>query len=138
MNSRFRFPAGMLGSFHKIFDALAGAGVLLVLYSLFSPGSFVSRSPQIALLIVTSLVLTLVLFHVAGVYNEWASSDIVSECNRIIVASLCVFAGLLILGYAFKVSSIYSRRVVLLWLIVWPVILCLERVFIRKFSLIGF
>lgn len=132
MNTRIRFPAGMLGSFHKIIDAAIGAGALVLLYSLFSPGSFTARSPQIALLTLTSVVLTLIFFHAVGVYNEWASSDIVSECNRIVVGSLCVFAGLLILGYAFKVSSLFSRRVVLLWIVAWPVALCFERIFIRK------
>ncbi|WP_068791350.1 undecaprenyl-phosphate glucose phosphotransferase [Maridesulfovibrio hydrothermalis] len=132
MKNKFSFPIEMLGPFHKFLDTALGAGILLFLYSAFSPGSFASRSPQIALLIITSIVLTLICFHVAGVYKNWAGSDIVSECNHIVVAVLFVFAAMLMLGYAFKVSSIYSRRVILLWFFVWPVILCVERFFVRK------
>ncbi|WP_027722504.1 undecaprenyl-phosphate glucose phosphotransferase [Maridesulfovibrio zosterae] len=133
MGYKFRFQAKTLSSLHRVIDALFGAVGLLIFYSLFSPGSFVSRTPQISMLVITSVLLTLVCFHLAGVYKEWSGSDIISECNRVIVSVLCVFGGMLILGYIFKVSSIYSRRVILLWVFVWPALLCLERVFIRKF-----
>lgn len=132
MSRKFRFPSEMLIPFHKFLDTVLGAGTLLLLYYVFFPSSFVTKTPQIALIAVTSMVLTLVCFHVAGVYKEWSSSDLVSECNRIVTAIIFVFAGMLILGYSFKVSSLYSRRVVLSWFAIWPVILCCERIFIKK------
>lgn len=123
----------MLGTFNKVVDVVFGVGSLVLLYSLFSPASFGSSLYPIFMLLALTALLTMVCFHVAGVYSEWAGSDIVSECNRIVVSVFVVFGGLLILGYVFKVSSIYSRLVVMSWVIVWPALMCLERVFIRKF-----
>ncbi|WP_432736824.1 undecaprenyl-phosphate glucose phosphotransferase [Maridesulfovibrio sp. FT414] len=133
MSRNLRIPAGKLGTFHKVMDAVFGIGTLLVLYSLFSPASFYSSGYRISMLAGAIAFLTLFCFHVAGVYKNWAGADIVSECNRIVAAVLVVFGSLLILGYVFKVSSIYSRRVVLLWIFIWPALMCVERVFLRKF-----
>ncbi|SME90627.1 undecaprenyl-phosphate glucose phosphotransferase [Desulfovibrio gilichinskyi] len=132
MNRKFRVPAGMLKPVHRILDAAFGVGVLLVLYFYFWPQPFAGKSPQIALLIVTTTVLILSNFQMVGVYKDWASSDIVSECNRIILGVFFVFATMLMLGYFFKVSSLYSRRVILLWLFIWPAVICSERFLVKK------
>ncbi len=132
MNRKFRVPAGLLKPVHRILDATFGVGVLLVLYFSFWPEPFAGKSPQMALLIVTTTVLILSNFQMVGVYKDWASSDIISECNRIIIGVFFVFATMLMLGYLFKVSSLYSRRVILLWLFIWPAVMCLERVLVKK------
>ncbi|WP_031479026.1 undecaprenyl-phosphate glucose phosphotransferase [Maridesulfovibrio frigidus] len=132
MNIKFRIPAGMLVPVHRIMDAALGVGILLLLYSNFWPEAFVGKSTEIALLIVAASSCIFINFHMIGVYKDWASSDIVSECNRIVIGVFLVFATMLMLGYFFKVSSIYSRRVILLWIIIWPLFLCAERVFVKK------
>ncbi len=133
MNRIFSFPAGMLGTFHKFLDIIFCAGTLLFLYSIFSPASFYSSGYELMQLVLVSVLLTLFCFNIAGVYRDWAGVEIISECNRIVIAVLGVFGGMLILGYVFKVSGIYSRRVVLSWVITWPALMCIERVFLRKF-----
>ncbi|WP_320170191.1 undecaprenyl-phosphate glucose phosphotransferase [Maridesulfovibrio sp.] len=133
MRSFFKIPAGMLGTFHKTIDVLLGVGILILLYYIFSPTSLVSNFFLLMLLCISVAVLTIVCFHVAGVYRDWSGADIVSECNRIVVSVLAVFGSLLILGYIFKISSVYSRLVVLTWVFAWPFLLCVERVIIRKF-----
>ena len=132
MNIKFRIPAGMLIPIHRIMDAALGVGILLLLYSNFWPEAFVGKSTEIALLVVAVSSCIFINFHMVGVYKDWASSDIISECNRIVIGAFLVFATMLMLGYFFKVSSIYSRRVILLWILVWPVFLCAERVFVKK------
>lgn len=133
MNQFFRLPAGMLGTFHKILDPMLASGTLVFLYSIFSPSSFVATGYELLLLFACSFLLTLLCFNIAGVYRDWAGAELISECNRIVVAALAVFGGLLILGYVFKVSSIYSRSVVLSWIFIWPALMCIERIFLRKF-----
>lgn len=133
MNRKFRVPAGMLKPVHRVLDAALGVGVLLVLYFYFWPQPFAGKSPQIALLIVTTTFLVFLNFHMVGVYKDWASADIVSECNRIILGVFFVFVTMLMLGYFFKVSSLYSRRVIILWLIIWPAVMCVERILVKKF-----
>ncbi|NDV21844.1 undecaprenyl-phosphate glucose phosphotransferase [Desulfovibrio sp. JC022] len=132
MDRKIHLSPHILESLHRIVDVGAGIAILLALYDLLSPASFSSRPTHIALLAAVTAALALVSFHIAGVYKDWAGSDLVQECNRILVAVFLVFGGLLLLGYAFKVSSIYSRRVILAAMVLWPAVLCLERVFIRK------
>lgn len=132
MNRKIRISPHMLEPFHKVLDIGVGIAVLLALYSIFSPASFSSRPTHIALLVVVTATFGIISFHLIGVYREWAGSDLVHECNRIIAAILLVFGGLLLSGYAFKASSIYSRRVILAAMLLWPILLCVERVFMRK------
>ena len=132
MDRKISISPNMLEPFHRIIDIGVGIFTLLALYNIFSPESFSSRPTYLALLVAVTAALGLVAFHIGGVYRDWAGSDIIQECNRIIAAVLLVFGGLLLSGYAFKVSSVYSRRVVLAAMILWPALLCLERVFIRK------
>ncbi|HAS88681.1 MAG TPA: undecaprenyl-phosphate glucose phosphotransferase [Desulfovibrio sp.] len=132
MGRNIRISPHMLEPFHRILDVGVGILVLLALYNIFSPAAFIAKATEIALLVAVTAGLALISFHVSGVYRDWAVADLVYECNRIIAAVLLVFGGLLLLGYAFKVSSIYSRRVVLAVMVLWPAFLCLERIILRK------
>ncbi len=134
MDRKISISPHMFEPFHRIIDIGAGIFVLLVLYNIFSPESFSSRATHLALLVAVTAALGLIAFHIVGVYRDWAGSDILQECNRIIAAVFFVFGGLLLLGYSFKVSSVYSRRVVLAAMLLWPALLCLERLIIRKFA----
>ncbi|ACS80483.1 Undecaprenyl-phosphate glucose phosphotransferase [Maridesulfovibrio salexigens DSM 2638] len=134
MDRKISISPHMIEPFHRILDVGAGIFLILALYNIVSPESFSSRATLIALLVAVTASLGLIAFHIAGVYRAWAGSDLVQECNRILAAVFFVFGGLLLLGYAFKVSSIYSRRVILAAMILWPVFLCLERLFMRKIA----
>jgi putative colanic acid biosynthesis UDP-glucose lipid carrier transferase len=103
----------MIDPFHRIFDVGVGILILLGLYSIFFPVSLVSKTTQIGVLLTATAALAVASFNSVGLYKQWAGSDLISECNRVFAAVLLVFSGLLLFGYAFKVSSIYSRRVIL-------------------------
>ncbi|NDV26507.1 undecaprenyl-phosphate glucose phosphotransferase [Desulfovibrio sp. JC010] len=132
MEWKIHISPHMLEPVHRILDVGTGLFLLLGLYYHFSPDSFVSKSTHIALLVSVTAAFSVVSFHIAGVYREWAASDLVAECNRIVAAIFLIFSGLLLSAYAFKVSSIYSRRVILAAMFLWPVLLCVERVLLRK------
>ncbi len=129
-----RNPGSVLSFAHRLFDVAMGVGILLGLYGLFWPDVFDNKSVQIALLVVAVAAFTIFGFRIAGVYKPWARSEIVTECNRIVFGVILVFAGMLILGYLFKVSQLYSRRVILLWLVAWPAVLCFERLIVKKYA----
>ncbi|WP_415716882.1 undecaprenyl-phosphate glucose phosphotransferase [Maridesulfovibrio sp.] len=133
MEPKIRISPHMLDPFHRILDVGLGILILLGLYYFFFPESLYSKSTHISILFSVTAALAVVSFHLAGVYKEWVGSDLVSECNRIIAAIFLVFSGMLLFGYAFKVSSVYSRRVVLAAMFLWPLLLCLERFVVRKF-----
>ncbi|WP_027178101.1 undecaprenyl-phosphate glucose phosphotransferase [Maridesulfovibrio bastinii] len=128
-------PGFLLTYIHRIFDICLGIGLLIGLYSFFWPDSIDSKSPQIALLIIVATIFSLFGLKVAGVYRNWARSETVTECNRIVFGVLIAFTCMLVTGYLFKVSQVYSRRVILLWVMVWPAVMCLERILVKKIVL---
>lgn len=133
MERKIRISPHMLDPFHRILDVGLGIFILLGLYYIFFPESLSSKSTHIGLLVSVTAAMAVVSFHLTGVYKEWVGSDIVSECNRIVAAVFLIFSGMLLFGYAFKVSSVYARRVILATMFLWPMLLCLERIVVRKF-----
>lgn len=120
---------------HQAFDVIIGVGLLVGLYSLFWPDAFDNKSLQIGFLIIAASAYSILGFKTAGVYGDWSRSETITECNRIIFGVLIAFACMLITGYILKVSQLYSRRVILMWIILWPAILCSERILLKKILL---
>ncbi len=80
-----------------------------------------------------SLILFILSSEVSGLYGSWRFSFIRQEISQVFITWFWVVFGLLILAYATKTSSIYSRRILLTWIILAPVLLSLFRIGLRTF-----
>jgi putative colanic acid biosynthesis UDP-glucose lipid carrier transferase len=56
----------------------------------------------------------------------------INEIYKIILGCIIVYAFLLLIGFALKISHEYSRRLFLTWAIIWPGFMGIERLFIRR------
>lgn len=80
----------------------------------------------------TLAVLLFLLFaEIKGVYNSWRLDPIGREVNHVLIAWMLVGCFLVILAFLSKTSEIYSRRVILAWLVLAPALLALFRVSMR-------
>lgn len=127
-------PGFVITVVHRFFDVFLGVGLLLGLYGLFRPDFFDNKSPQLIILVVAVVVFSILGFKFAGVYKLWPLSETSIECNRIVFGVLIAFTGMLVIGYLFKVSHLYSRMVILLWIVLWPLLLCIERFIVKRFA----
>lgn len=66
---------------------------------------------------------------VLGIYSDWKNRTFMLRHLRIVSAWMLVMAFLLILAYGEKDSSLYSRRIMLTWLGIVPVLLLVADVF---------
>jgi putative colanic acid biosysnthesis UDP-glucose lipid carrier transferase len=64
--------------------------------------------------------LTVMAFHATRLYRPWRGADLMKLVRRVILAWIVVVAILTMLGYLTKTSAIFSRRVVLTWMILVP------------------
>jgi putative colanic acid biosynthesis UDP-glucose lipid carrier transferase len=76
---------------------------------------------QVLTIIVALVVATT--FRLAGVYRPWRAAPLGTESHLTLVAWIAVAGVLLTLAYATKTSEFFSRRVLLTWLTVMPVVL---------------
>lgn len=81
------------------------------------------------------LVAVVILFLAAGpadLYNRtWRSVSLSAEFARVLIAWGWVLAGLLLLAYASKTSSDFSRRMVTMWFILAPILMVVWRLIAR-------
>lgn len=80
-----------------------------------------------------ALFLYILIAEITGLYRSWRLANVVQELTQICLTWLLVVFALLIIGYATKTSSIYSRRVLLTWMVLTPVLLSLLRIALRWF-----
>jgi len=86
------------------------------------------------LLAAAACVTLLVVFSLAQLYQIWRGSRLGRLATRIFLAWLIVFAALTILGFVTKRSEIYSRRLLLTWLVVTPPVLVLLRALVYQIT----
>ena len=86
--------------------------LLLWLFSLFSATSLLQKSP--------------------GLYNSWRFTYVHQEVWQLLITWLHVIFVMLVAAYAMKVSSLYSRRVLISWMVLTPIVLSLFRFILRK------
>jgi putative colanic acid biosynthesis UDP-glucose lipid carrier transferase len=113
-------------SFHRIWDTLAAVGLFLglsVFYEMYQEMYLVA-----ALLI---LFTVLVSFHGFGVYDSWRVMAIRDETRQILRGCAMVYVIILAMGFSFKVSAVFSRRVLLTWMVTLPLLLLAERLAVR-------
>jgi putative colanic acid biosynthesis UDP-glucose lipid carrier transferase len=66
-----------------------------------------------------------------GIYGSWRISTIRSEIGEIILVWIIAFVLVLSIAYVTKTSAIFSRRVVLTWLVLSPAFLLAARLSVR-------
>jgi putative colanic acid biosynthesis UDP-glucose lipid carrier transferase len=66
-----------------------------------------------------------------GLYGSWRISSIRNESGAVILVWILAFASLLIIAFVSKTSTLFSRRVVLTWMIIAPCMLMLARLSLR-------
>jgi undecaprenyl-phosphate glucose phosphotransferase len=79
-----------------------------------------------------AIVIYITTAELTGLYGSWRFSYIRQEIQQVLLTWLGVVFVLLILAYATKTSSIYSRRVLLTWMMLTPVCLSLLRIILRN------
>jgi undecaprenyl-phosphate glucose phosphotransferase len=80
-----------------------------------------------------AIIIYITTAEITGLYGSWRFSYIRQEIQQVMLTWLGVVFILLILAYATKTSSIYSRRVLLSWILLTPVFLSLLRIILRNF-----
>jgi len=78
-----------------------------------------------------AVLLFLLFAEIKGVYNSWRLDPIGREVNHVLIAWILVGCSLVIFAFLSKTSEIYSRRVILAWLVLAPALLALLRVSMR-------
>ncbi|HBC57286.1 MAG TPA: undecaprenyl-phosphate glucose phosphotransferase [Gammaproteobacteria bacterium] len=118
----------VLDSLFRLTDWLIIAGVFLFFVWLYQ------LSWLDAYTIALSIALLIFVFgsEILALYRSWRVSSLGSELSRVWLLWLFVGLGLLLLAYATKTSSVYSRRLMLSWLIATPATLSLVRIIIRE------
>ncbi len=116
-----------LSFLHRLLDG----GVIVV--SLYACNLILGVPPTIYYgLAGTLAVLLFLLFaEIKGVYNSWRLDPIGREVNHVLIAWMLVGCFLVILAFLSKTSEIYSRRVILAWLVLAPALLALFRISMR-------
>ena len=87
----------------------------------------------------TFLSVSLVLFEwlagVHGLYTTWRLRPLGQEVRLACLVWLEVALGLVLLGFVFKVTALYSRLLISVWLLFVPLMLALVRWFLRQRSI---
>ncbi len=79
---------------------------------------------------------TLVFFLFAqhgNLYASWRGQSILAEFRQVFMAWLGMLLVMLLAAYGFKVSHVFSRRVIGIWLVATPLLLCGFRLCMRLF-----
>lgn len=123
----FRPLQSRMGFVFPCVDALAICGFIAFLCFLFR----VPWSREYRLLSVWAALLFVLFAGYVDLYLSWRGSPIRRQAGTILAAWLPMLLGLLLAGYAIKISAFYSRRVLLTWMVLGPLVLIFWRVLLR-------
>jgi len=110
----------------RVLDACLGAFLFLALNRYF--GMSLPHNHEAAILI---FLLTPFIFHELGIYRSWRFSMPQHEISQIVSACLLLYTVLFLIGYFLKVSEEFSRIVMINWMVLWPLLLSVERLALR-------
>lgn len=110
----------MVRSSMQLADAIVPAVTLLLLARIYAPE--VAIRPYVALALVSGFASELV-FTISGLYVDWSSAPRHHHSRQLLGAWAVVAVSLLLLGYAAKISAVFSRVVVFGWLVMTPILL---------------
>jgi putative colanic acid biosynthesis UDP-glucose lipid carrier transferase len=120
---------GMLAVLRRISAALVVFASLRI--GMIINGSPLNEMYQALLIIVT--LLALILFRTPDTRHEHQGSKFWNTATAVGWSWAALFAILLLLGYATKTSSIYSRRLLLTWAAVTPVLIIVTQYLLDKY-----
>tara|TARA_R110000782_G_scaffold95970_2_gene180182 strand:+ start:814 stop:2220 length:1407 start_codon:yes stop_codon:yes gene_type:complete len=79
-----------------------------------------------------AIVIYIITAEMTALYASWRLGSLLDENKQVIFTWLAVVFVLLIIAYSTKTSALYSRRVLLTWMIVAPIILSVFRIIARQ------
>ena len=79
-----------------------------------------------------AIVIYIITAEMTALYASWRLGSLFDENKQVIITWLAVVFVLLIIAYSTKTSAIYSRRVLMTWMIVTPIILSVFRIISRQ------
>ena len=89
-------------------------------------------APHYQLLMVTAFLVSMQVFGEFPLAGGLADAAPLRPASTIVTGWLIVVSVLLLLGFATKLSALYSRKVVLSWLVLAPFVLCAGQGFARR------
>jgi len=114
----------------KVLDAVSGILLLGLWQFAYQQRFFDTLEFQVMGLLV--LLLTPLCLDLTGVYRSWLASRLRLEARSLLLGCALVYLCLMAIGYAFKTSSIFSRVIVIAWILSWPIILFAIRAALRR------
>lgn len=108
-------------------DAFMGAVFFILLNAYFD-----MHLPHNKEAAVTIFFFILITFHIAGLYRSWRFSSLQYEISQILNGCFILYTILFLVVYFLKISTEFSRVVVIHWIILWPLLLSVERMSIRS------
>ena len=121
--------SSVLSAIFRGLDIIIVGGSLWVLALLYS----INWNDQFTVAAFAALILFILSSEISGLYGSWRFSYIRQEISQVFVTWFWVVFGLLIIAYATKTSSVYSRRILLTWIFITPLLLSFFRIIIRNF-----
>jgi putative colanic acid biosynthesis UDP-glucose lipid carrier transferase len=126
---RLRPYEPLLMTLARLLDAFLGA-ILLLGWAYY----FQMYQHEYLVLVFLIFFIALVCLHASGVYRSWRTSAFFGdEIRRLLAACLAIYIVYFGAVYFLKVSTVFSRRVMLAWMLSWPVLLTLGRLALRSF-----
>jgi len=125
---------GHIRPFNSLLAAVFRATDILIIISTFFLLSLifgVNWSDHFTLVGSIAIIMYIIVAELTALYASWRVVNLSDENKQVILTWLVVVFGLLVIAYASKTSSVYSRRVLLSWMIVTPIILSIFRLFAR-------
>jgi len=106
-------------------DILIIGGCLLLTY--WAQGIWGQRLHWYYIVATTSILMFYPSARMAGLYRAWRGLSLVDEYATLLRAWAVAVGAILLLGYATKTSGLYSRRVIFVWILLTPLLLCAMR-----------
>jgi putative colanic acid biosynthesis UDP-glucose lipid carrier transferase len=119
----------------KVLDA-ASAVLLLGFWQIAYQQRFF-ESPEFQIMGLLIVLLSPLCLEITGVYRSWLASRLRLEARSLLLGCALVYLCLMAIGYAFKTSAVFSRVIVVAWMLSWPMALFTVRAALRRLTLNG-
>lgn len=119
-------------SLHVVTDSLAAVVCMWLCYLVTNPQVFSGKFFQVVALSLVVFFCVLVCLTLAGFYRVWSPDELWKEYKTLNSGMLMAYGMLLLIGYLLKVSHLFSRQAVILWMLLFPACVAVERYFYRS------
>lgn len=127
MKTKLRQYEPLFVTFFRISDGLIGILLIWGIYFFFQKHFEHQLEASVVIFFVIFSI-----FSYSSIYQSWRMGSIYAEFGKIIQGCLAIYFTLFTLIYFLEISHLFPRRVILSWTLVWPVVLLIQRVGIRK------